>query len=389
MDHVLGTRKLPYEVPSYSLTGDVISYARCGLQYRHSVLGRLPSTRPVQLWFGQFIHGVLEEAFRHYRETLLTNPKATVTFTDDECDQFIATVLNRLMLQGLTSHSKDAREQGERRARIALIDLAPLMFPLITHAEVKLTGTRDLPTAKIRPEDQIRGVTKYEMVGVVDVITELDPTNEEFASNLLIDLMDEVLGLLTGPSTEVIVDYKGMRRPGLAGKKAKNGYRELYERQIQTYSYLRQAQANGGYVVGGVLIFINELSPSWNDVADLYDEIKGGHADVVPVEGSRDHDVIFNHRSLRRKFDYPNLSLEFRLRRALLLVKVDPKSVDVEVAKFDDLVAEIEASRGREIRTGDINQSWEADDSDQTMCTACDFRVTCPKDSAKNPGLPK
>jgi hypothetical protein len=220
------------------------------------------------------------------------------------------------------------------------------------------------------------------------VITQIDLQSPSLASNDVAQLMLEIVGRGNSSSVEVIVDYKGMRRPPKADPKQKNDYRTLYERQIQTYSYLREAQVKGSAVVGGALIFLNELSPTWSDVDELRQEILANKADVVPVEGTPDWNVIMNGKSTS-KTPYPQLSFDFRLRRAVLLIKVNPDSVAEEVLKFDHLVAEIEQSRGKEMRTGDINQSWLAIDTDQSMCTACDFRVTCPKDKLKTPLLPR
>src|SRR2546422_333735 len=111
----LSKRPPIYSLPPYSLTGDLLGFLRCGLQYRYTRIGQLPPTQPVQMWFGQFIHGVLEEAYRQYdgakkggRVELPPWPKTRIT----EIGELIK---KRLAAQGLFPWGEDLEELGRQR----------------------------------------------------------------------------------------------------------------------------------------------------------------------------------------------------------------------------------------------------------------------------------
>ena len=140
----LGVRERAYEIPSYSLTGDILGYLRCGLQYRYTRLGKMPPRSPVQLWFGHFIHGCMDEGYRRYKSARAAGQPHQLAMKKVDPDDIITFVEERLLNQGIAAWEPWLKLLGYARSRVALLELGPHLFPLISESEIRLTGVRGL-----------------------------------------------------------------------------------------------------------------------------------------------------------------------------------------------------------------------------------------------------
>lgn len=375
----LSIRPQVYSLPSYSLTGDLLGYLRCGLQYRYTRIGKLPASRPVQQWFGEFIHGVLEEAFRRYRDSVLKGTPSLPPWPATDLDDIKKLIKARLGARGLYAWSPDLEQLGSDRATVAVQELGPHLFPLIHRAEVRLTGARLLPA--IQSQLQFRVADRYEMVGVVDVVTHVQLASPMFANNPIVGALKAGIGPGLPPTFEVIIDYKGMRRPSVPKPGAKNSLWMQYEWQLQTYGELRRTQPDALDVVAGVLLYVNELHPTRSDLELLKDEIANGATDVPPVLGSPD-DVALKNWKTRDKH-LPQLSFEYRLARALRVVPINAASIAQALQSFDSVVKDIETCRGREVHGSPVLQAWTKNSNEEQTCVVCDSRTFCPDYQAK------
>ena len=181
----LSVRQAPYKIPEYSLTGDLLAYLTCGLQYRYYNRGSLPPSTPVQLWFGEFIHSVMEEAYLEWQH----NPsrKQFPWSWDPEIRDIELRINRRLRARGLNAqpwlfcpYDSSFTQQGwcpdgnhphqliaSQRAREAINTWGSHLFPLIEEAEVRLKGIQDMP-------NYLSGISRcnyYGITGVVDVIS--------------------------------------------------------------------------------------------------------------------------------------------------------------------------------------------------------------------------
>ena len=364
-------------VPQYSLTGDLLSFLRCGLQYRYHNGSSLPPSRPVQLWFGEFIHGAMESAFRiwstatqlpafpwpcnptmPHQQTPAGRPPHDIGSIGDIVEA-------TLRAQGKSPRSYDVRDNAYIRASRAVNELGPHLFPLISTAEEKVIGTRPIPPAL--PGQRPTRSALYELHGIIDVLTNVQ-LSAAATTNVIRQAIQTACPGRAG-NYEVIVDYKGSRRPA-----TNHSYWRQHDWQVQTYAWLRTRQPNSLPVAAGVLLYVNELAPVQEDLVELKTTIRAGTTDVVPISGSPDAYMLSTWQPGNA---IPQFSLPFRLARAIRVIPVSLTSQAAAATHFDDVVSSIEFCVAEEATTGTIMQHWQSG-GDAESCVACDFRHFCP-----------
>lgn len=162
--------------------------------------------------------------------------------------------------------------------------------------------------------------------------------------------------------------------------------------QVRTYAWLRAQQAGSAPVVAAILLFVNELEPSQNDIEEVKKEAQSAATDVLPAP--RDQALL---TSWRPSQPVPALSTTFREQRSVRVIEVDPARVHASLSEFDDVVADIERVVMAEMQGGSVINAWKARPSrrpysapDLRACTACDHKHYCPMaPSVKVGGVPK
>jgi hypothetical protein len=233
----------------------------------------------------------------------------------------------------------------------------------------------------IEDKYQFRLADRYEMVGVVDVVTHVELADPAFAANPIVGAMTAALGPGLPSKFEVIVDYKGMRRPPVPKPGAKNSLWTQYEWQLQTYGELRRTQPDALNVVAGVLLYVNELAPTRSDLEHLKEEIANGTTDRPPPPGSLAEEALKSWKTRDKKL--PQLPFDYRLSRALRVSPITTASISNALQSFDNVVRDIETCRGREVHGSPVLQAWTKNSNEEQTCVVCDSRTYCPDFRAK------
>ena len=98
---------------------------------------------------------------------------------------------------------------------------------------------------------------------------------------------------------------------------------ENHKQQILTYSWLRSKQDTAKTISAGIILYLNELVPSKEDLILIKDELINGLTDI-PNEEEFDDDVqlILDWEEDDKA---PNLSDEFKIARSIRFIKIDVK----------------------------------------------------------------
>ena len=380
----LSVRSKPYIIPEYSLTGDLLAYLTCGLQYRYQNKGTLPPSMPIQLWFGDFIHGVMEESYLKWKED---DWKDFPWDWETQIRKVEQEIHKRMESRGLQppanlfcpfeaesehqglcpNHDHPHKLVASIRAEAAINSWGPHLFPLVDDNEVRLKGIRDMPHyQKGRSRSNYYGVT-----GIIDVLSSVK-LDEATDKNLIIKYLhndpsfQKKLENLKSSKYEVIVDYKGMKRPSFNY----NAW-DHHHWQVQTYAWLRSLQPESNPVLIGILFYLNELSLFKEDLSELKKEVNANNTDVMP-EGA-DKELILKWNPKKKT---PKLSESFRNLRSIRMIPTDDVSLENSLQEFDNVVADIETSIINEVDGQVIQSSWKTN-PDKRTCDACDYKTFC------------
>jgi hypothetical protein len=389
----LSVKEPSYMIPEYSLTGDLLAYLMCGLQYRYHNKGDLPPSKPVQLWFGEFIHAVMEDAYLEWQDD--PQRRRFPWAWDPEIRDIELRINNRLRARGLSPTPRvfcpyDSSFDGQglcpdtdhphqliasQRTETAINTWGDHLFPLVDEAEVKLKGIRDMPGY----QPHISKSNYYGITGIADVISSVNLQSAP-SGNLILHYIhqdsevQDIINTLAASEYEIIIDYKGMRRPPrfIAGNaQHPNPIWLHHEWQILTYAWLRSQQPQSRPVVAGIFFYLNELALSQADTQDLQTDVSDELTDIMP-QGLDLQAVL----GWRRGSQPPQLSTTFREQRSIRIIPVTEANIQSSLGGFDTVITQIESCVLSEMQGNGIGFSWRTNPVERN-CTACDFKTFC------------
>jgi hypothetical protein len=153
---------------------------------------------------------------------------------------------------------------------------------------------------------------------------------------------------------------------------------ENHKQQILTYSWLRAKQEDAANISAGIILYLNELVPSKEDLVLIKEEIRNNLTDIP--EGIEFDEDVQRIEEWEEDDKAPALSEEFKMARSIRYIDINEKECEKALKKFDSVVEDIENSLVNEMKGCRIQDAWKAE-ADERTCLACDFKTFCKNNS--------
>lgn len=376
----LSIRPSPDVQPTWDVASDLLSFLRCGLQYRYSRPGKPRPSHSSQQFSGQFLQQVLEDAW------LLANTHSAPPFPWPQpvIQEMLRHVEQRLAAQGVRCHSASGRHYTRLRAAAAINELGPLLFPILCQARLHVCGSVHNPNTV--PHSDSNDIPACELTATIHAVARLQLHNPALSPNPLVKLLQQQLPQAPSGPVELLVDLQGHRRPDSCG--AQTLCHDSTQLQIQATSSLYGTRTQHP-VIAGLVCYLSELVPSRRDFLALRKALSQRPGADIPAADSLDAAILRTWKARTASAVPPLLSLPFRLQRTIRVIPVSVADQQAALTELRKTIQRILQCRSHELLTGHIISAWERNASEVTVCQACDARTWCPDHtSTLQPDLP-
>ncbi|MFM7037573.1 MAG: hypothetical protein ACKO2L_07610 [Planctomycetaceae bacterium] len=377
----LSIRPSAAALTTWDVAGDLLSFLRCGLQYRYSRPGKPCPSHSAQQFSGRFLQQVLEDAWLHFKAPA----SPSFPWPDTALQELMDHVEQRLAAHGVRCQSALGRHYTRLRAAAAVNELGPLLFPLLCHARLHVRGgSHPQPVA-----DSCDSTSQpsWELTSTIHAIARLEPFNPAPGSNPLLTLIQQHIREFHAETVELIVDFQGNQRPD--SQQSAPLCDDWTQIQIHAASSLYGPRTQHP-VVAGMVCYLSELVPSRRQFRFLRQTLLQRPDDpAVPSADSLDARILRTWKPRSASELPPLLSLHFRLQRTIRIIPISSAAQQATLHQLASTIRRINRCRSEEQRSSQILSAWELNPSNPAVCNACDARTWCPGCSSKTtPALP-
>ena len=354
-----GSNHKTSQMHELSMSGDLMTFRQCPLQYRcYNVLG-LPRSNKDPLWNSEFICELEREAYHQWRSTgRKIKDRQSIGLMSRQVDGFLRS-------QGMRPHPKTYEDDVEGisgklmnlRAHETVCFLMDHLFPLVTEND-----------AVFRYCDDRMPFSMTGSAGVMDGNTILNAES----SNVLAQIIKQSVESLSSDS-KVIFEIRGTERP-LQEDEGSN--KDSHTTYIHALMGMRMSDNDeAGRIAAGVILYLNELRLSKRARKALY----------AYLEDSDDDDDIDILLELE---DGEQPSIESRMRRCIRVVPYDSVSSRKAINDMSRIGMEIiRAHQSDEEDPSAVRSHWEPGNYDERRCKECDLALSCASVPDENKGI--